>query len=111
MRTPRALALASAVLLALAGCALPGTGTLQIYNDLTEPAQITALYVYPTGSPNTTSIIASPLAHGKFTTRYGVAPGATTIEAQTDGGRTALATTTVEAGHFMYVYITDAALE
>ncbi len=82
----RIAALAGAVALVAAGCVLPGTGTISVRNNLDGDQQVTALYIYPTGSPDTESEISSPLDHGDRHCELGVAPGAWTVEAIIDSG-------------------------
>jgi len=85
-RLVRFIVLGAIVALCAAGCVLPGTGTISVRNNLDGDQQVTALYIYPTGSPDTQSEISSPLHHGDRHCELGVAPGPWTVEAIIDSG-------------------------
>lgn len=105
------LALAAIAVLVLGGCVLPGTGTANVRNRMTGGKQITALYIYPTGSPDTNNEISSPMDYNDVHSEVGLDPGAWTVEAVVDGGAaTAIENIEIEDGTIDVVWIYDSDL-
>jgi len=91
------------------GCVFPGTGTVQIRNEMTASRLITGLYMYLEGSSSKGSSIASDIHPNETHTEYGVEPGDYIIEAEIDGGlETATDTVSVVDGTFHFVRFYDA---
>ena len=90
-------------------CVLPGTGTVDISNRLSGTQEITALYLYLTGSDDTgPSIIDEPLPPQHGHSELGVEPGDYTVEAEIDyGAATAMVEIEVRARVVNVVWITD----
>jgi hypothetical protein len=95
------------LLIPLAGCVYPGTGTLHIRNEMTACRTITALYLYKHEDLDRgSSIIRSPICPNEYHIELGVAPGDYTIEAEIDNGvETAIVDRTVEEGTYYFVNI------
>lgn len=103
-------AIATAALL-LGSCVLPGTGTINVRNRLTGDRQITALYIYPTGSPDTANEISSPMDYDDVHSEIGLDPGPWTVESIVDGGAaSAIEEVNVEEGTIDVVWIVDSDL-
>jgi hypothetical protein len=102
------IALVAITVLILGSCVLPGTGTANVRNRLSGDRQITALYIYPTGSPDTDSEISSPMDYNDVHSEIGLDPGAWTIEAVVDSGAaTAVEDIVIEDGVIDVVWIVD----
>jgi hypothetical protein len=107
-RLARFIVLGTVVALCAAGCVLPGTGTISVRNRLSGDRQITALYIYPQGSPDTSNEISGPMDYNDTHCELGVAPGAWTIEAVIDSGAaTAKENVTVVEGTLYPIWISD----
>jgi len=104
--------MAALPLLFLPACfVIPGTATLQIYNEMTACRRITALYLYIQGDTDKgPSIISAPLCPNEYHIECGVDPGEYIIEAEIDdGAETAIRTQTVEEDtyHIFSIYDSD----
>jgi hypothetical protein len=112
MKKMKVLALLSIAALLLGSCVLPGTGTINVRNRLGGDRQITALYIYPTGTPDTVNEISSALDYNDLHSEIGVDPGAWTIEAIVDGGPDkAIEDVIIEDGVIEVVWIIDSDIE
>jgi hypothetical protein len=95
-------------LVVLGSCVLPGTGSINVKNRLSGGKVITDLYIYPTGSPDTSSDLGGTLAYNETHAVLGVAPGPTTVHVIIDSGAAeAEETLTVEEGTWYPVWIGD----
>jgi hypothetical protein len=105
------LALAAIAVLVLGSCVLPGTGTANVRNRMTGGKLITALYIYPTGTPDTDNEISTPLDYNDVHSEIGLDPGPWTVEAIVDdGAATALEDIVIEDGTIDVVWIYDSDL-
>ncbi len=88
--------------LLLGSCVIGDTGTIHVINYRSE--SITALYVYPLGSPDTNDHISSALHTNDYHEVIGLAPGEWTVHAVFNYGAYNIEKNqTVESGvvHFM----------
>lgn len=106
------LVLVGIAVLVLGSCVWPGTGTIRLRHDLSGARTITAVYIYPTGSPDTDNWISSTMVHGDVQSILGVPPGPTTVVAVINSGaETASETLTVTDGTIHVVWIVDSDID
>ncbi len=106
-RTVSFLLLLAGALFLFGSCVLRGTGTINVRNNLSGGRQITALYIYPTGSPDSSNEIDEPLLHDEVHWEYLVAPGPTTVHAVLDSGAHAEESVTVKENTIYPLLISD----
>jgi hypothetical protein len=95
----------SIALLLLGSCVLPGTGTMNVRNRLSG-REITALYIYPQGDPDTQNEISSPMEYDDVHMETGLEPGMWTVKAIVDSGAdTATEDVEIEEGVIDIVWI------
>jgi len=91
----------------LGSCVIAGTGTIHVVNWLSS-GDITSLYIYPQGQPDTRDEIGNTLHKNDFHEEIGLKPGPYTIHAVIDYGAAAAEEyVTVEEGVVHIVPIGD----